>query len=88
MVTNSISPQSAERGERVRSVAMTEPQALSALARIAKRWPKSLWLWAASGSLHVMRCGEDGKRVMTSIGGVDPDYSVASIPLPCDGGDW
>ena len=66
---------------------MTEDQAVAALKKLAKRWPKTLWLWSASGSLHVMRL-QDGTRAMNDVGGVDDHYRLASIEIPNDGGDW
>lgn len=65
-----------------------EERAVAALRRIAKRWPRSLWLFSGSGALHVMRTNAAGERVCTSGGGVDPAYSVATIDIPNDGGDW
>lgn len=68
---------------------MTEEQAVSALKRLAKRWPKSLWLWSASGSLHVMKCGEDRNRIETPTGGYSSRAIIESIEgIPNDGGDW
>ncbi len=78
-----------------------EQAAIRALKRLAKKWPKSLWLFV-TGTVHVMRCGEDGERVYIPIedgylrgpgessqgGGVDPDYMVTTIKMPSDGGDW
>lgn len=40
---------------------LEEKRAIASLKRLAKRWPSSLWLYAASGSLMVMRCGEEGE---------------------------
>lgn len=70
-----------------------ESKAVSALKRVAAKWPRSLWLFSASGTLHVMKCNKDGDRVMMpnhgiAGGGVDPDYSVDTIDIPNDGGDW
>lgn len=66
-----------------------EQRVIEDLKRIAKRWPRTLWLYSASGSLHVMRTGEDGEPVKKLAGdGVDPNYSVATIDIPNDGGDW
>lgn len=66
---------------------MSEEQAIAALNRIVKRWPQSLWLWAASGSLHIMKCNPDGSRQETRTGGY-ADASVGYVSIPCDGGDW
>lgn len=65
-----------------------ENKAIRSLKRIAKAWPKSLWLYSASGSLCVMKRNEDGERAESSTGGVDPDYIVDHIDIPNDGGDW
>jgi hypothetical protein len=69
-----------------------EKHAIAALKRLAKRWPKSLWLYSASGTLNVMRCEPDGVQHFRPCGrseGVDPDYIVATVDgIPNDGGDW
>jgi hypothetical protein len=65
-----------------------EARAIRALKRLAKRWPSSLWLFSASGSLCVMRSGEDGKHVHTAEYGIDPRYSLDTIDISSDGGDW
>lgn len=66
---------------------MSEHDAVAALSRLANRWPKSLWLFAASGRLNVMRKNERGERALTGDG-MDPAYSVAEIGIEADGGDW
>jgi len=67
-----------------------EKSAISALKRLAKKWPKSLWLFSASGTLCVMKAGPNGEQVHTSKnGGIDPDYIVETIKgIQNDGGDW
>jgi hypothetical protein len=70
-----------------------EKAAIGALKALARKWPKSLWLFSGSGSLCVMRAGEDGSPVHTGTGasgGLDPDYVVETIGdrIPNDGGDW
>jgi len=68
---------------------LAEQKAIQALKRLAKKWPKSLWLFSASGTLNVMRSGPKGEQVHTSgHGGIDPDYSVTTVNIPNDGGDW
>jgi hypothetical protein len=65
-----------------------EKRAIKALKRVARQWPKTLWLFSA-GDLEVMRLGPNGERMMTSQGGVDQAYIVATIDgIPNDGGDW
>ncbi|ESZ60515.1 hypothetical protein NL532_24360 [Mesorhizobium sp. C120A] len=67
---------------------LAETKAIRALRRLAKTWPKSLWLFSASGSLCVMRADEGGGHIHTKDGGIDPDYILADIDIPNDGGDW
>ncbi len=64
-----------------------ERKAIAAFKRLAKKWPKTLWLFSGSGTLNVMQ-KRDGERVMTSDGGVDPDFSLSVIDIENDGGDW
>ena len=64
-----------------------EKQAVLALRKLAATWPDSLWLFAAGGSLHIMRL-VDGARAVTPGGGADRDGEIAVIDIPCDGGDW
>lgn len=64
-----------------------EKEAIQKLKEVADIWPNSLWLFSASGSLHVMK-KKKGKRVMFYGAGVDPDYSVDTINIENDGGDW
>jgi hypothetical protein len=65
-----------------------EKRAIAALQRIAKKWPKSLWLFSASGSLCVMRTLQGGEHATERHGEIDPDYHLATIDIPNDGGDW
>ena len=66
-----------------------EKAAIDTLKRLSKRWPKSLWLFSASGTLCVMRKDMEGRRVeLPSHGGVDPDYLVTTVKIENDGGDW
>ena len=70
------------------SIAVDEKIAIDSLIRVANQLPKSLWLFAAGGKLHVMKYKEDGSRCMTPSGGVDPDYVIETINIDSDGGDW
>lgn len=65
-----------------------EKRAIAALKKLAKTWPKSLWLFSASGSLCVMKNDEDGERRIRDGGGVDDAALVTQINIPNDGGDW
>jgi len=57
-----------------------EVKAIRALRRVEKIWPDTLWLFSASGVLHVMRKGEDGEHVHKGEG-IDPDYIIDSISI-------
>lgn len=66
-----------------------EKNAISSLKRLAAKWPSTLWLFSASGTLRVMRAGKDGEQIHLKGGGVDPKFIVATISeIPNDGGDW
>lgn len=69
-----------------------EARAIRALTRLAKKWPASLWLFSASGTLCVMRAGPDGDHIHNAGGrskdGVDSAYILDTIDIPNDGGDW
>lgn len=64
-----------------------EEKAIAALKRLAKKWPKSLWLFSGSGTLWIIKCGSYGEQVHNSSGGVE-DYVICSIDISNDGGDW
>lgn len=65
-----------------------EALAIAALKRLAARWPESLWLFSASGSLCVMQKDDDGDRRRTLGGGMDPAACLDTIGIENDGGDW
>jgi len=73
---------------RTMKITDEEKKAIRALKQVAKKWPKSLWLFSASGNLCVMKKGPDGNMVMTPGGGVDQLYIVGKIDISNDGGDW
>ena len=65
-----------------------ERKAIQALKRVAKIWPKSLWLFSASGTLNVMRYNADGTSPTCTNGSADQAYAVDTISIANDGGDW
>jgi hypothetical protein len=67
-----------------------EQKAIAALQKVAKNWPKSLWLYSASGALVVMKKDANGNRVHLPGGasGYDPNREVADIAIENDGGDY
>lgn len=64
-----------------------ENVALNALRRLENSWPKTLWLYSASGSLWVMR-KLDGERALNNEGGFDQSFATIQINIENDGGDW
>jgi len=65
-----------------------ETKAIAALQRLAKTWPKSLWLFA-NGSIGLSVCKKkNGQRATTPTGGMDQEYVVATVKIENDGGDW
>ena len=68
-----------------------EKNAIASLKRLATRWPRSLWLFSANGTLCVMRHDSLGNQPHVEHphgGGVDPEYIVGSADIDNDGGDW
>jgi hypothetical protein len=64
-----------------------EQRAIRALKTVARTWPRSIWLYSASGRLCVMRALPDGSPALKGES-VDPDYLLDTIDIPNDGGDW
>lgn len=64
-----------------------EKAAIAALKRLEKTWPKSLWLYSASGTLCVMK-KVNGEQKMNRFGGVDQERLIDSIKIENGGGDW
>ena len=64
-----------------------EKRAIATLNRLAKRWPKSLWLMA-TGSLHVMK-KRNGIKASMGVGRhYDQEAIIATIAIENDGGDF
>lgn len=66
-----------------------EAEAVAALKKLAKTWPKTLWLFAGGegGSLHVM-IKHNGEHAMLPNGSVDPAWAAETIDIEADGGGW
>lgn len=80
-------------GERDIELTDEERRAIAALKRLAKRWPKTLWLFSAGGTLCVMRAGPDGDAVrrpgVDGEDSIDPANVVDTVRgIITDGGDW
>lgn len=72
-----------------------EDKLIDSLRRLANKWKKSrsrLWLYSASGTLHVMMHGDTDYNPapeLTRNGGSNIDNSIIIIDgIPNDGGDW
>lgn len=72
-----------------------EDKLIDSLKRLAKKWEKDgkrLWLYSASGSLHVMMHGDTKDNPtpeFTDLGGSNIDNSITTIyGILNDGGDW
>jgi len=66
-----------------------ESKAIKHFERLAKIWPKSLWIYSGSGLLCIMKkTDENNSRAMNEFGGVCQDHVVATIRIENDGGDW
>lgn len=72
-----------------------ECKLIDSLKRLAKKWEKNgkrLWLYSASGSLHVMMHGSTDYNhtpEFTQHGGSNIDNSITTIyGILNDGGDW
>lgn len=79
-----------QKGEDGVPLSPEELKAIRALKRLAKKWPRSIYLFAANGTLNVLRKLPDGGASMTGPqGGADPTAIVVTIEgIDCDGGDW
>ena len=72
---------------------LTEEQAINRLKNLAKVWPDTLWLYSAGGCLNVVKKNSNNERAMDkshiSPGpGYDQSYSLETINIENDGGDW
>jgi len=66
-----------------------EQKAIDDLKALARRWPKTLWLFSCSGTLTVMRTGDNGEQVILPNDSIDEAYEVEIIQgIMNDGGDY
>ena len=71
-----------------------EARAIATLKRLARRWPKRLWIASMNGQLNVMALGPTGEREYHPVttdgcgGGLNAAYRIDTIDIPNDGGDW
>lgn len=72
----------------VQDLSREEVRAIAALQRLAKRWPQTLWIFAGSGRLVVLKVDANGQRAVTARGSVDQAFIVGAANIPSDGGDW
>jgi hypothetical protein len=72
----------------MKKINIIEKKAIEEINNLEKIWPSSLWLFSASGTLHIMKCDKNGEKVFNSGGYVDIDYCVGEVSIMNDGGDW
>jgi uncharacterized metal-binding protein len=66
-----------------------EELAIKRLQKLAKTWPKTLWLFSCSGSLEVHKLNKDNEVAIDNNGSPDPNYCVETIiGIKNDGGDY
>lgn len=79
------------------SIECTEEECklIDSFKRLAKKWKKDgkrLWIYSASGTLHVMMHGDTNYNPtpeFTQYGGSNIENSITIIDgIPNDGGDW
>lgn len=72
--------------ESRRELTEGERKAISALKRVAAKWPDTIMLFSAAGSLVVLDSDKSGWE--SGAGGVlRQDAPLANIDIPNDGGD-
>lgn len=75
-------------GHTPEPLTVEEEKAIAALKRIAKKWPESLWLFSASGTLCVMKKYPGNSRYPPGWSDLSTEAEVATIAIENDGGDW
>jgi hypothetical protein len=65
-----------------------EEKAIASLKRLAKKWPESLWLFSASGTLTVMKKYPGNDRYPPGWSDLSGEAAVTTINIENDGGDW
>lgn len=77
-----------EKEDVVLRLTKKERAAVAALHKLAKTWPKSLWLFSNGIHLSVMRYKKDGTVALEDRGGMAKSHVVDTVNIPSDGGDW
>lgn len=68
--------------------AIESAQWIAKLQKVINEAPKDVWIFVASGNIHVMAL-RDGKRAAVRGGGYDQSASCGVIHgIEADGGDW
>lgn len=79
----------AKMGDKCKPATKEELDWIESFKKLAKKCPKKLWLFSASGTLHVMKTPDSGDvHCEGTGGGVNPDNSIDRIKISNDGGDW
>jgi len=59
-----------------------EQAIVSALEKLDKKWPPTLWITTVQGKLSIMKYGDEGVRVLLPDGTYDLDYLVCQLDIP------
>jgi hypothetical protein len=66
-----------------------ESKAIRKLQKVARTFPKSLFIFVGNGSFHILKNNDDGSPPYNSNGGVESKNIVATITgFTADGGDF
>jgi hypothetical protein len=62
----------------------------SKFQNILSKMPHGYWLFAADGTIHLMKLDGNGERIILPNGGASQDAIVETYICPneIDGGDW
>jgi hypothetical protein len=68
---------------------LTENQAIETLKALANRWPDTLWIFSANGTMCIMHYDANGNHGVDAYGCMDQRYLVDTIQgIDNDGGDF
>lgn len=80
-----------KEGSKCKPATKAELKWIEDFKKLAKRCPKSIWIYANGYDLNIMKYPEGSRdRMMNKRdgGGVDPDNIIGRVEIANDGGDW
>lgn len=67
----------------------TKKQIIGHLNKLNNRWNDKFWVFAGDGTLHLMKYGKDGDRIIETSGGMSQRAIIVDFAnIKADGGDW